>query len=424
MTDPSADAGYSEPGASLLSGLRVLDLTTALSGPYATLTLAGLGADVVKVEPPGGRDNARGNPPFLGPDGLHFDAPSEDDVSVTVMNRHRDKKSVTLDLKSEQGRAVFDKLVDWADILVENYSDGVTKRLGIDFESLHSQNPRLVYCSITGFGDNSPYRHIKAMDIVVQAMSGIVEVTGFEDGPPTRVGLPLADMIAPLYAVIGALGAVWNRDRTGQGQRIEVSMIDALASMVAEEHFDVLHGAGMPYRSGNHLPRLAPFGVYPTKDGHVAITGLVDTWAHALFAAMGADEMSTDPRFATRGARAANAGVLNTMIEAWSREQTTDHVIELLTGHRVPAVPVRTPREVVDDPFLRRRGSVVPLRHPDAGLRHQELMGSGIPIQFSGPGRIAPGRPSPVGMDTEAVLRNIAHLRTEEIDELREAGII
>ncbi|MEU6646328.1 CoA transferase [Saccharomonospora sp. NPDC046836] len=412
------------PAEPLLAGLRVLDLTTALSGPWATLTLAGLGADVVKVEPPGGRDNARGNPPFLGPDGLHFGAPSDEDVSVTVMNRHRDKKSVTLDLKSDRGRKIFHDLVSWADVLVENYSDGVTKRLGIDYETLRAVNPRLIYCSITGFGDGSPYKHIKAMDIVIQAMSGIVEVTGFEDGPPTRVGLPLADMIAPLYAVIGILGAVVNRQQTGVGQRIEVSMIDALATLVAEEHFDVLHAAGMPYRSGNHLPRLAPFGVYPTSDGHVAITGLVDDWAHALFRAMGAEEMMTDPAFATRGARAANSYVLNDAIEKWTSKHTTDHVVSLLAESAVPAVPVRTPREVVDDPYLRARESVVPLQHPDADLRHQELMGSGIPIQFSGAGRIVPGRPSHVGADTETVLKSIARLSDADLQLLREEGIV
>lgn len=417
---------WPEPGQNaVLSGLKVVDLTTALSGPFVTLTLAGLGAEVIKVEPPGGRDNARGNPPFLGPGGLHFGTPDEGDVSITVLNRHRNKKSVTIDLKRPEGLHLLRGLVEWADVLVENYSDGVTRRLGVDYESVRSWNPGLVYCSITGFGDGSPYAHLKTMDILVQAMSGIMEVTGFAEGPPTRVGVPVADMVAPLYGTIGLLAALWNRARTGQGQRIEVSMIDALSALVAEEHFDVLHRAGMPYRSGNHLPRLAPFGVYPTTDGYVAITGAVDSWTVLLFEAMGRPELGTDPRFTTRGARAANARELNDVITGWTITRTMDEVIEELSDKRgVPAAPVRAPAEVVQDPFLRGRGSIVELRHPNADGVPETVMGCGIPIQFSGRGRAGVGRAAWVGEHTDEVLSAVLGLSGEQIAALHEDGIL
>lgn len=411
-------------GRGALEGLVVVDLTTALSGPYSTLILAALGAEVIKIEPPGGHDNARGNPPFVGVDGIRFERSSEEDVSLTVINRHRNKKSMTLDLKSPEGKRILEGLVAKADILVENYSFGVTRRLGVDYESMSAINPRLVYCSLSGFGEGSPLEELKTMDILVQAMSGLMEVTGFADGPPTRVGIPLADVATPLYGVIGILSAVTYQRATGIGQHVEVSMIDALVSLISIEHFDAIANAGYPLRTGNHLPRLAPFGVFATNDGFIAVSGAVDVWARGIMQALGQPELADDPRFATRGARAANAGELSEIIEAWSSTISTAEAIRLLYEvNSVPSVPVRTPMEAVLDPVSMERGAVIDLgiSEADGGGR---VVGTGIPIMFSAEGRASIVKAPALGQDTDSVLIGHLGLDPSDVEDLRRRGII
>lgn len=222
-------------------------------------------------------------------------------MSLTVLNRARNKKSITLDLKSAQGKALFMELVKESDVVIENASEGVTARLGVDYESVREVNPKIIYASIKAFGEPSPYKNLKGMDIIVQALSGIMDVTGFADGPPTRSGLPIADLIAPLYAVNGILAALIHRGRTGVGQCVQVSMLDCLSSLVAEEHFDVFLKHGYSKRSGNFQDRLVPFGVYGTRDGHVAMVAFQPDWFRNLMEAVGRPEMVTDPRYATRG---------------------------------------------------------------------------------------------------------------------------
>lgn len=411
-------------GRGALEGLVVIDLTSALSGPYATLILAALGAEVIKIEPPGGHDNARGNPPYVGSSGIRFERTSEEDVSLTVINRHRNKKSMTLDLKSAEGKKILQDLVAKADVFVENYSFGVAKRLGVDYESMRQINPRLVYCSISGFGEGSPLAELKTMDILVQAMSGLMEVTGFADGPPTRVGIPLADVATPLYGVIGTLAAVVYQRATGIGQHVKVSMIDSLVSLISIEHFDAIANEGHPLRTGNHLPRLAPFGVFATSDGYIAVSGAVDVWSRGIMQAMGRPELADDPRFATRGARAANAEELSSIIESWSSTITTTEAIRLLYEvNDVPAAPVRTPMEAVHDPVSMERGAVIELgiSEADGGGR---VVGTGLPIIFSEEGRADIVKAPALGQDTESVLMEHLALKSEEVQDLRRRGII
>ncbi|HXZ06500.1 MAG TPA: CaiB/BaiF CoA-transferase family protein, partial [Paraburkholderia sp.] len=306
-----------------LAGIRVLDLTVALAGPYGSLLLGGLGAEVIRVESPGGGDIARNNPPYVGKEGVHFGVKGDDEVSLTTLNRARNKKSITLDLKSEQGRALFMELVKESDVVFENASEGVTARLGVDYERVRKVNPKIVYASVKAFGEPSPYPKLKGMDIIVQALSGIMDVTGFADGPPTRIGIPMADMIAPLFAVNGILAALIHRGKTGEGQQVQVSMLDCLASLVAEEHFDIFHAHGYPKRSGNFQDRLVPFGVYRTKDGYVALVAFQPDWFQSLTEAMGQPELLNDPRYATRGPRMTHAAGLNTLIETWTQQHTS-----------------------------------------------------------------------------------------------------
>lgn len=363
-----------------LEGIRVLDMTVALSGPYGSMLLGGMGAEVIRVEAPGGGDIARGNPPFVGLGGINFGNHQDGETSLTVLNRARNKKSITLDLKSARGHELLMQLAQQCDVFIENMSEGVASKLKVDYETLQRVNPRLVYASIKAFGEPSPYESLKGMDIIVQALSGIMEVTGFADGPPTRIGVPIADLLAPMYAVNGILAALIQRGRTGLGQKIQVSMLDCLASWVAEEHFDAF---GYPVRSGNSHDRLAPFGVFPARDGHVAIIAFQQDWSAALFNAMGRNDLLDDPRFATRVARMRNAAALNELIGAWSQQRTgTEIVQELHVQRGVPCAKVRSPREVLTDPLLHASGALMQLKRTDGG--EIGAIGMGLPIRFSG----------------------------------------
>lgn len=406
-----------------LEGIRVLDLTVALAGPYGSLLLGGLGAEVIRVESPGGGDIARNNPPYVGKDGIHFGVKHDDEVSLTILNRARNKKSVTLDLKSEKGRALFMELAKECDVVIENASEGATARLGVDYESVRKANPRIVYASIKAFGEPSPYPKLKGMDIIVQALSGIMDVTGFADGPPTRSGLPMADMIAPLYAVNGILAALIHRGRTGEGQLVQVSMLDCLASMVAEEHFDVFQAHGYPKRSGNFQDRLVPFGVYGTRDGHVAMVAFQPDWFQSLMEAIGKPELAKDPRYATRGPRMKHAAEINAVIEEWTRRHTSAEVMHELQEKRgVPAAPVRSPQQVLQDPVLLQRGAVMKLEHPN--LANIDAMGMGLPIQFSRTPAQFDQPAQALGEANEEIYRGLLKLSEAELAQLREQGVI
>ena len=406
-----------------LEGLRVLDLTVALAGPYGTLLLAGLGAEVIKIESPGGGDIARHNPPFYGDRGMHFDALEDGDISLSILARARDKKSISLDLKSDEGRALFYRLVEQADIVFENLSDGAVERLGVDYETVRAHNPRIVYCSVSGLGRPSLYPGVKAMDITVQALSGLMDTTGYGDGPPLRVGIAISDLLAPLYGVIGVQSALRQREVTGQGQHVVVSMLECLTSLLPFEHLDVLQRNGFPSRSGNHHNRLAPFGVYPTSDGYVSIAAASDAWMRSIFEAMGKPELIEDPRFASRGPRAMNADALNALIEKWTVRQTSAEVIEELSTRRsVPCVPVRTASEALSDPALFERGVLQHLQHPRAGTI--DAVAGGIPIHMSD-ASVGLERPAAeLGADNADVYGQLLGLSADELARLRDEGIV
>ena len=413
----------SSPTTRPLEGIRVLDLTVALAGPYGALLLGGLGAEVIHIETPGGGDIARTNPPFVGPNGMAFGTTSDQDVSLSIINRGRNKKSVTLDLKSGKGREIFMRLVKESDVVIENMSEGTAKRLKVGYEDVARVNPRIVYASVSAFGEPSVYPGLKGMDIIVQALSGLMEVTGFADGPPTRVGIPIADMVTPLYAVNGVLAALIQRGRTGEGQHVKVAMLDCLASMVAEEHFDISAQFGAAMRSGNSHDRLVPFGVYPCTDGHVSIVAFRPEWMKGLLDAMGRPELIEDPRFATRGPRMQHADALNAIIEAWTANMTTQELVHQLFDKRgVPAVVVRKPADVLHDPALHARGAVMQLQHPAMGKL--TAVGMGNPIQFSKANAQFDIPAQDIGEANADIYGGLLKMPAAEIEGLRSAGII
>lgn len=406
-----------------LEGIRVLDLTVAVAGPCGSLLLGGLGAEVIRIEAPGGGDIARTNPPYVGSQGMNFGTKGEGEVSVTILNRARNKKSITLDLKSARGREIFFELARESDVVIENMSEGTVSRLGVGYEQTRHANPRIVYASISAFGDPSLYPGLKGVDILMQAISGLMETTGFADGPPTRCGIPIADLVAPLYAVNGILSTLIQRGRTGVGQHVQVAMLDCLASMLAEEHLDVFAQAGYPLRSGNSHDRLVPFGVYECQDGHVAIVAFRPEWMKPLLELIGRAELLEDPRFRDRGPRMRHARELNEIIETWTRARTTAEVVrELFEERSVPAARVRTPVEVLSDPRLHARGALMQLQHPAMGAGN--AVGMGNPIRFSQAHAQFDQPAQELGASNEQVFGDLLKMSQEQILQLRAQRVI
>ena len=372
----------SAPGARPLEGVNVLDLTIALAGPFATLLLAGLGARVVKVENPAGGDPCRSNPPYLGPEGASLTRQHAADLSVSALSRLRNKLGVTLNLKHADARSIMADLVRSSDVVVENFSRGTLDRLGVGYAFAREINPRIVFCSITGFGTDADGGGGKAMDTIVQALSGVMLTSGLPGQPPVRVGVPFGDLVAPLFGVIGILAALRQAERSGVGQHVDVSMLGALTAMVAAEPFDILERCGVQQRTGQTVPRLAPFGVYPTSDGYIAICAPTEVFARALFSVMGRPELEHDARFTTRDRRVVNVQELDAMVAEFTRSLPTAEVASRLEQAGVPAAEVRDPNAAVRDPRLVARGETVPIPHPEFGAVG-EVMGMGMPIRFS-----------------------------------------
>lgn len=406
-----------------LEGTLVLDLTTALAGPYATLLLAGLGARVIKIENPRRPDTARANAPFVGREGVSMERRHDDDLSLAILERGRNKESITLDLKHPLGRQVFEQLVARADAVVENFSAGTADRMGIGYAALAAINPRLVCTSISGFGANMISAQNKAMDTIVQALSGLMMTSGLPQDPPLRVGVPFGDLSAPLFAVIGTLAALMQARTTGRGQQVDVSLLGAITSMVATEPFEVMQRLGQQTRSGNTLPRLAPFGVFPTRDGHVAICAPTDAFSAALFDAMGQPELRQDPRFVGRDQRVRYGAELHRRVGEWTRTQSTDQAVRRLEACGVPSGQVRDPGHATRDPRLLARGETEFVEHPAYGAVGDVVVG-GMPIRMTG-SFTGFDRPAPtLGEHNRAVFAELLGLDAGQLADLAAEGAI
>jgi crotonobetainyl-CoA:carnitine CoA-transferase CaiB-like acyl-CoA transferase len=406
-----------------LEGLTVLDLTRALAGPYCTLLLAGLGAKVIKVEEPRGGDLARENSPYLGRDGIQVERRHEDDLSLSHLTRARGKYGVSLDLKKPEGREVFFDLVKQVDVVVENFTSGTADRLGVGYAACARVNPRVVFASLSGFGASDAGGG-KAMDVIIQALSGAMYTSGEPGHPPVRIGIPIADMLAPVFTVIGILAAIEQRHRTNLGQHVDVSMLGALTSFVAIENWSAMAAAGMEARTGLTVQRLSPFGVFECADGYVAIVAVHEPLARGLFKAMGQPELSQDPRFANRDTRVANAEELEARINAWSRTLPMAEVIRLLDAEGVPVAEVKHPEDALVDPRVVARHETMAVGHPLYGSK-VDLRTAGVPIQFSAAETgFDEALPVRIGEHNEAIFKGLLGYSDERLTGLRAAGAI
>jgi CoA:oxalate CoA-transferase len=419
MDNPQAPNSFPRP----LEGVTVLDMTVALAGPFATLLLGGLGARVIKIENPAAADTCRSNAPYLGRNGATLGREHEDDVSISALNRLRNKLGITLNLKNPEAREVFADLVKNADVLVENFSRGTLERLGAGYDRVREINPRIIYCSITGFGSAGDPGSGKAMDAIIQALSGVMMTSGKPAEPPVRVGVPFADLCAPLFGVIGVLAALHQQKSTGMGQHVDISMLGAMTMMVACEPYDILERCGVPQRTGQTVPRLSPFGVYPTRDGYIALCAPTDGFAQSLFAAMERPEFATGQQFATRDQRVKNSDELNTVVESFTRSMTTAQALAKLDSAGVPSAEVRDPDAAMRDPQVIARRETVPLAHPKYGLV-DDVYGMGMPIHFSS-GTAEFDQPAPdLGEHNDAVYGGILGYSAEKIEALRSRKVI
>jgi crotonobetainyl-CoA:carnitine CoA-transferase CaiB-like acyl-CoA transferase len=412
-----------------LCDITVLDLTVALAGPVATLLLGGLGARIIKIENPTDGDPSRNNAPYFGRGGLKLVRDSDDDISVTAFNRLRNKLGVTLNLKHPRAGEVFFDLARKADLVLENFTPGALDRLGVGYEAVRQANPRIVYCSISGFGRDagpgSPKapKAPKALDTVIQALSGVMYVSGEEQDPPVRVGLTIADLTAALFAVIGVLAALHQARDTGSGQHVDVSMLGALTSLIASEAYEAVEKCGAPVRTGQTVQRLAPFGIYRANDGYLAICAYTDVFAHALYQVMAQPRLAQDERFRTRDSRVQYARELDVLIGEWTNSQTTDEAVAKLVAAGIPAAEVRKPSAAVRDPRVVARNETVPMSHPKYGVV-DDVYAMGLPIKFSQATAGFDEPPPSMGEHNQTVYGDLLGYDAKRIEELRAQGII
>jgi CoA:oxalate CoA-transferase len=391
-----------------LDGMLVLDLGQIYNGPYCGLQLAFMGARVLKIEPPEG-DVVRRRKREVEP------------YPLVMLNSN--KESVVLDLKQPRGKELFLALVEKADVLIENFAAGVMDRLGLGYDVLSKINPRLVYGGSSGFGLDGPYRDLAAMDVTIQAMSGITNATGDADGPPTKAGAAVCDFLAGIHLCAGILGALVQRERTGQGQRVEVAMHEASAISIASALGAVMDGdQNVPDRTGNRHPALAiaPYNTYRCSDGYVAIFTSAERHWVSLCEMMERRDLLQNPEYATTPGRARHMAEIDDMVGSWTAGRTKDEILQALNDAHIPCAPVKTAREVAYDPHLEARGFWVVTDHPRRGKTRVPIS----PIRLHTGGKSQISRPAPtLGQDTDATLSELLGLKADELAELRADGV-
>ena len=363
---------------SSLSHLKVLDLTTHLSGPYAAMLLADHGADVVKVERPGGGDDTRLTPPFV------------DGESAPFMLWNRNKRSVTLNLKDPNDLARFKALVEVADVVIENYKPGTAKRLGIDYASLAAINDRLIYCSVSGFGQTGPYSHRGGFDLIACGMTGLMSINGPPEGAPYRIPIPVTDLAGGMNGATGILLALAARERTGRGQHVDTSLFESGLALGVYEAANVFTNGEVPQRLGQRHRGSAPYQIFPTQDGYMTIGGANQAFWEQACAILGCEHLMSDERFITKADRVANAAVLADELIPYFQAQSTDYWCERFEAAGIPAGPVMNHVQALNDPQAQARNMVVEVEHSKLG----KTKTLGVQVKLSEtPGSVRRGAP-------------------------------
>ncbi len=392
-----------------LKGLRIVDLTRVLAGPFCTMLLADMGAEVIKVEGPGKGDDARDYPPFLRGTSAYF------------ANLNRNKKSVVLDLKKPEARRILLDLVKDSDVLLENFKPGTMEKLGLGYETVRECNPRIIYASISGFGQYGPYKDRPGYDIIGQAMGGLMSVSGWPDSPPTRTGTAMADIVAGLNACVGILAALRGREQTGVGERIDVALVDSMVSAMETVIQIYLVEGRIPQRVGNRYEFIAPYDSFEAKDGWVVIgVGGQEVWKR-FCQVISREELLEDPEFLTNKDRVKNVARLEKVVTEWTSQRSVADIVSLLLEASVPCSPILNVEQICKDPHIAgARGMIVEMDHPLGGTMHAVS----CPIKFAGMKTAIRSAAPLYGEHTEQVLTDILELSKEAVIQLRKIGAI
>lgn len=399
-----------------LTGLRVLDLSRILAGPWSTQLLADLGAEVIKIEKPGEGDDTRTwGPPFVN-------GKDESDVfSAYYLAANRGKKSVAIDLSSTEGQAIIAALAKTSDVVVENFKVGGLKRYGLDYASLAAVNPRLIYCSISGFGQTGPYKDKPGYDLLVQAMGGLMSITGAPDGEPMKVGVAVADIFTGLYATIAILAALHERNASGKGQHIDLALLDVQIATLANQGMNFLTSGKSPRRHGNAHPNIVPYQAFPVSDGHIVVAVGNDSQFARFAKTLNVPELADDPRFRKNADRVGNRTTLLPILTEKTRTFTKEDLLRRLDAELIPAGPINEMHEVFADPHVAARGIVIeqPLAKEAQPVR---LIGN--PIQFSRtPIRYDQSPPS-LGAHTAEILQERMNIQQSDLEGLIARGVV
>ncbi|MDW8468664.1 MAG: CaiB/BaiF CoA-transferase family protein [Burkholderiales bacterium] len=403
-----------------LSHIRVLDLSRVLAGPWASQNLGDLGAEVIKIERPGSGDDTRS----WGPPWLKDAAGNDTAESAYYLSVNRNKKSVTVDLSKPEGQAIVRALAAKSDVLIENYKVGGLAKFGLDYESLRAVNPSLVYCSVTGFGQDGPYAPRPGYDFIFQGMGGLMSITGERDGEPgggpQKVGIAISDVLTGMYATVAILAALVHRERTGEGQYIDAALLDTIVAFCANQAVSYFVSGRVPIRWGNAHPQVVPYEVFPVADGHVILAVGNDAQFERFCKVAGRPELAEEPRFRTMSQRIVHRAELVPIIREIMRTRTKREWIEALEAANVPCGPINDMKEVFEDPQVRHRRLRVDMPHPSgaaAPLVASPLRLSKTPVEYRLP-------PPLLGEHTEDVLKRLLGKTDAEIAQLRRAGVV
>lgn len=390
-----------------LSGIKVLDLSRVLAGPYCGMILADLGAYVVKIEVPKKGDDSRAFGPFVNGESSYF------------MSVNRNKKSITLNLKTTEGKEIFKQLVKQFDIIVENFRPGTMEKLGLGYEILKEINPRIIYAASTGYGHSGPYKSRPAYDAVIQAMGGLMSITGFQDGRPTKVGASIADITTGMFCAIGILAALIKREATGAGEMVDVAMLDSMVAILENAISRYVVTGQVPKPLGNRHPSIHPFDSFETADGEIMIAAGNDRLWAELCTALGRQELIEDERFKTNPLRGENIDEMSNLLNETLRAKPLNEWIKILEEAGIPCAPINTIDKVVSHPQVEAREMIAKVKHPKTG----ETRIPGCPIKFKSI-HIPIGPAPTLGEHTEEVLSKFLEIKSDEFSRLREEGVI